>query len=333
MVLKKIENKKDILLFVVAIAFLVFATLHMYRTFDAGTIRMSFLSLYLINLPGNLMMGVIDFLIVSWVYKKVEWRGNTLRVLLDLVLASVFALLLGIIGNLIVSPSNLFNFLAKYAIPLCLWNSIMVLLIESFFYNRLQLEAEKKIVLMEKENIQYQYEMLKAQINPHFLFNSLNVLSSLAYQDAKKANFFAKKMSGIYRYLLLTNTRPIVTLKEELAFLESYVYLEKIRFEEALFIEINNQSDLSRQVIPVSLQLLVENAVKHNITTSNQPLYVRIDITDNEITVSNNLQLRYSVVKNGLGLINLQKQYTLFNKEIEIIQTETEFIVKLPFIG
>ena len=76
---------------------------------------------------------------------------------------------------------------------------------------------------IEKEKIQYQYETLKAQINPHFLFNSLNVLSSLAYSDAEKTNLFAKKLSGVYRYLLLTNNRPMVTLKEELAFLESYL--------------------------------------------------------------------------------------------------------------
>ncbi|WP_368163564.1 sensor histidine kinase, partial [Bacteroides cellulosilyticus] len=179
----------------------------------------------------------------------------------------------------------------------------------------------------------YQYETLKAQINPHFLFNSLNVLSSLAYSDAEKTNLFAKKLSGVYRYLLLTNNRPMVTLKEELAFLESYVFLEKIRFEDTLFIEID-EYDLygTRLIIPVSLQLLVENAIKHNIATLKNPLIIRIGFTDEGIMVSNNLQLRSSVDRGGVGLGNLEKQYALYDKAIDIVESTTEFVVRVPFL-
>ena len=108
--------------------------------------------------------------------------------------------------------------------------------------------------------------------------------------------------------------------------------LEKIRFEDNLQISITNQADLSREVIPVSLQLLVENAVKHNIAASNQPLTVKIEITEKEIMVSNNLQLRATVDGEGVGLKNLQKQYALYNKTIDIVKTETEFKVTLPFL-
>jgi LytS/YehU family sensor histidine kinase len=273
------------------------------------------------------------------VYKKLRNKDQIyIRVSVDLLLTALFAVLVGIIANFmlsVISPDKISSeySVIKQSLPLLLWNSIIVLLIEVFFYSQRQIEAEKKIAVFEKEKIQYQYEVLKAQINPHFLFNSLNVLSSLVYEDAEKANLFAKKMSGVYRYLLLTNARTTVTLKEELAFLESYIFLESIRFENALLVDINNKADLNKQVIPVSLQLLVENAIKHNITTSAQPLTVRINIANDGITVSNHLQLRSSVDKGGVGLANLQKQYALFQKTIRISKTKTEFTVQMPFVG
>lgn len=141
-------------------------------------------------------------------------------------------------------------------LPLSLWNCIVVLLIEVFFYHREQVETEKRLALIEKEKLQYQYDTLKAQVNPHFLFNSLNVLSSLAYEDAEKTNLFAKKLSNIYRYVLQANTRRTVPVSEELAFLESYIFLEKIRFGDALRFEIANTSEGDRPVIPVRRQLV-----------------------------------------------------------------------------
>ena len=191
----------------------------------------------------------------------------------------------------------------------------------------------QRIDELASSTLQSELKFLKKQINPHFLFNSLNVLSSLAYSDAEKTNLFAKKLSGVYRYLLLTNNRPMVTLKEELAFLESYVFLEKIRFEDTLFIEID-EYDLygTRLIIPVSLQLLVENAIKHNIATLKNPLIIRIGFTDEGIMVSNNLQLRSSVDRGGVGLGNLEKQYALYDKAIDIVESTTEFVVRVPFL-
>lgn len=104
---------------------------------------------------------------------------------------------------------------------------MVVSLIEIFLYHKSQLENEMKLNIAEKEKAVYQFETLKNQINPHFLFNSLNVLSSLAYQDAEKANLFAKKLSSVYRYLLATHERETVTLQEEMQFVDSYLYLEK----------------------------------------------------------------------------------------------------------
>lgn len=331
------NNRKYILPFVLAIAVFLLAFQYMNRMLDSNT-PTSLLIQFLVNLPICIIIGIVDFGIINTVAKIFRYKNKTsIRILIDLVLTAVFAVVLTIAANYILQAISPDKYDSGYnpiqlALPLALWNIIIVLLLEIFFYNQWQIEAEKKLAVIEREKIQYQYEALKAQINPHFLFNSLNVLSSLAYEDADKTNLFAKKMSGIYRYLLLTNERMTVTLKEELAFLDSYIFLEQIRFENALFVEINNCVDLNRKVIPVSLQLLVENAIKHNITTAAQPLTVRIDIDTNGITVTNNLQLRTTADRGGIGSKNLQKQYMLHNQSIELIQTDKEFIVKMPFI-
>ena len=296
--------------------------------------RVDFLYQFLINLPGCIIIGFVDFFIINATHKSIRFNNNTVRIIIDLILTNTFAITLSIIANYILSTFVTYDLnIIKISLPLFLWNSVIILCIEIFFYNQRQIDVEKKMAIIEKERAQYQYETLKAQINPHFLFNSLNVLSSLAYEDPEKTNLFAKKMSGVYRYLLLTNNKPTVTLKEELSFLDSYIFLEQMRFENALLVEIsNNGSNQNRKVIPVSLQLLVENAVKHNITTVNNPLTIKIIITNEGITVSNNLQLRSSVDKGGVGLKNLQKQYALYGKSIEVSKTSTGFIVKLKYI-
>ncbi len=332
------KNKWYILLFVLLIAVSLFAFQYVAELLSDAPRSLSLETQYLLNLPACILVGGVDFFIIFVVHKRLGGVSNAVKVFVGLLLASVWVSLFGVVANYALSiilnePWPEDYAILKMSLPVVLWNCMIVLLIEIFFYQQSQMEAEKKLALVEKEKIQYQYETLKAQINPHFLFNSLNVLSSLAYSDAEKTNQFAKKLSGVYRYLLLTNNRPMVTLKEELDFLERYIFLEKIRFEDALFIEIG-ESDLygNRQIIPVSLQLLVENAIKHNIATLKSPLVIRIDMADDGIMVSNNLQLRTSVDRGGVGLGNLQKQYALYNKEIAIIESSVEFTVRIPFL-
>ena len=187
---------------------------------------------------------------------------------------------------------------------------------------------------MEKEKALYQFEALKNQINPHFWFNSLNVLAALAYEDAEKTNRFAKKLSGVYRYLLTTHDRPQVSVGEELDFVDAYLYLERIRFGDALRVAIVDcEIWHERKIVPVSVQMLVENALKHNIATSEMPLTIHIIIDSDGIVVTNNLQRRSCVVRNGMGLRNLQHQYALYNRRIEIESSDTSFIVKIPYLN
>lgn len=254
--------------------------------------------------------------------------------LVDIVLTTALAVLLTYILNfLLMGGHGNFWHILRSSLPVVPWNWIIVLQIEIFFYSLQRSEMEKQMAVIEKEKALYQFEVLKNQINPHFLFNSLNVLASLAYQDTEKTNRFAKKLSAVYRYLLTTHGRATVTVQEELSFVESYLYLEHIRFGDALHVEI--EDDLRNHhclVIPASIQMLVENALKHNISTKKSPLIVHISIGNEGITVRNNLQLRNYVASNGAGLKNLQRQYALYGTLVEILKDEKEFVVKLPFV-
>lgn len=326
--------KKNIIYFVLLTALIQFICQLMYRVLDDNSTTISFLSQYVINLPISILIGVVDFFIIDLVYKKLRRRDNGVRIFTDLLLSSLFVLLLAFFINVLFSPLEVYDYLSKLTLPLIVWNTIVVLLIEIFFYNQKQLEAERHLALIQKEKLQYQYETLKAQINPHFLFNSLNVLSALTYQDAEKANLFTKKLSGVYRYLLLTNKEPIVSVREELAFLDLYLYLEKTRFGDAFSVEISKEKEalIGQQIIPVSLQLLVENALKHNMATDKQPLNIQIEIMEEGIWVKNNLQLHNSSEKGGMGLANLKKQYELLGKQILVTQSTIQFIVWLPYL-
>lgn len=279
--------------------------------------------------------GVHRLWVINLIYKRLKQRNNAVRILVDIVLTTALAVLLTYILNfLLMGGHGNFWHILRSSLPVVPWNWIIVLQIEIFFYSLQRSEMEKQMAVIEKEKALYQFEVLKNQINPHFLFNSLNVLASLAYQDTEKTNRFAKKLSTVYRYLLTTHGRATVTVQEELSFVESYLYLEHIRFGDALHVEI--EDDLRNHhclVIPASIQMLVENALKHNISTKKSPLIVHISIGNEGITVRNNLQLRNYVASNGAGLKNLQRQYALYGTLVEILKDEKEFVVKLPFVG
>lgn len=203
----------------------------------------------------------------------------------------------------------------------------------SFLFNWRQsaIDAEK----LQKENIAAKYESLKNQVNPHFLFNSFNALSNLVYEDPDKAVKFIKQLSEVYRYVLETRDRELVSLQEELHFLQSYIYLQKIRFGEKLDIDIT-LSDTTSNIPPLALQILVENAIKHNIVSEEDPLFVKIYSDDGYLVVENNLQKKNQPHEPspGVGLENICKRYEfLGNKKVGIVEGPDRFLVKLPLLS
>ena len=192
---------------------------------------------------------------------------------------------------------------------------------------------EKELLNVKK--LQVEFEALKRQINPHFLFNSLNSLSSLIATDSEKAERFVEEMSSFYRYLLQNNEEDLVTLRKELSFIESYNHLLTIRFGCGYQPTIQIEESLKDYLIPpLTLQLLVENAVKHNRIDPDEPLQLCLFTKDEKLYVQNNLLKKVKMVtSHGIGLNNITSKYQLLNQpEVEISETETHFTVVLPLI-
>jgi sensor histidine kinase YesM len=195
---------------------------------------------------------------------------------------------------------------------------------------KLSIEKEK----LEKENIRSQFEALRQQVNPHFLFNSLNSLKVLAKEKSDHVEEYVAQLSNVYRYLLKHRQQDLVTLKNELEFIKSYLYLLSIRFEEGLNIEMDVADKyLESEIPPLTLQILIENAVKHNIISTTSPLHLKIYTNGADMLgVSNNKQLRQMVEgSSNFGLYNLNLQYKfLFGREIIIDKNEHRFSVYIP---
>ena len=183
---------------------------------------------------------------------------------------------------------------------------------------------------------QYRYQILKRQVNPHFLFNSLNALDCLVCeQKTEQASTYIHKLAGVYRYMIKSEDESMVPLEEELKIVDMYVDLTKVRFPEGFQVKVNVPAELSRRlVLACSLQLLIENAVKHNVINASNPLIIRIDIGSDCIKVTNNIIPKLTKVNStGLGHKYIMKQYLdLCGKAITISQTKEEYSVILPLI-
>jgi hypothetical protein len=188
----------------------------------------------------------------------------------------------------------------------------------------------------KKHRVQYQYDRLKLQINPHFLFNSLNILDYLVQErHTERASAFIRKLADTYRYMLKNELETLVPLREELVFAQKYIDLLKERFTTGFTVEVSvPQPLLSCHVVPCCLQLLIENATKHNIISPENPLLVTIIAEGDLLTVSNNLQPRINApASTGMGLKTIRQQYLdLSGKPIVVEQTKTTFRVKLPLL-
>jgi hypothetical protein len=197
-------------------------------------------------------------------------------------------------------------------------------------------KANTQLLKLQKENLQSQFEVLKQQVNPHFLFNSLNVLTSLIKVDPDLAEKFTERLSKVYRYVLENKDKDLVTLTTEMDFLRAYVFLIDIRFQGKVFVNINfNEKETEGFVVPLALQLLIENAIKHNTFSKKSPLHVTMFVDNkNFLNVMNNLQSRETqMVSTGVGLANISKRYALLSEEEPVFElNESQFIAKIPLI-
>ena len=188
---------------------------------------------------------------------------------------------------------------------------------------------------LKKESLISQLELLKNQISPHFLFNSLNALITLVPEDPKLSVLFIQRLSNVYRHVLNYNEKNLISLEAELKFLDDYIFLNKMRFGENLHVVYQLPLNLEHiKVIPFTLQMLVENAIKHNIVSGKKPLTITISKDGDFIVVKNNLQIKTSGVEStGTGLQNITNRYELLtNKQVEVTADTSDFSVSLPLI-
>jgi hypothetical protein len=217
-----------------------------------------------------------------------------------------------------------------------LWVTLNIVLIfhAVYFYNRYQQKKikEQKVIA---GTASAKFDALKNQLDPHFLFNSLNVLTSLIEENPKNAQKFTTALSKVYRYVLEQKNKDLITVDEELNFARTYMSLLKMRFEDSIIFEIPEKAtNPESRVVPLSLQLLLENAVKHNMVTSSKPLHIKIYEEDGNLIVLNNLQPKQIVKKSsGVGLNNIKQRYQLLsNKKVIINQQAKSFAVAIPML-
>lgn len=200
-----------------------------------------------------------------------------------------------------------------------------------FEWRKAAIEAER----LKTEHYAIQFQSLKEQLNPHFLFNSLNVLSNLVYENPDTASQFIRQLSRLYRYVLDVQQEELVPVEKEIEFAENYLALQKIRFEESLSYSIQVSENLKGYIPSLSLQLLLENAIKHNVVSNANPLLIEISEEFGKLVVKNSLQLRTSSLEDssGIGLSNIKKRYALLSDEqIAISQVNGQFTVTLPVL-
>lgn len=280
---------------------------------------------------GNGLVNYAISLRISWLKEPVKrlvvsLLGHTLfTVLVVLILKYVFKALLDLdIGDIItvsiisVGISLFITFVMHSRTFLNSWRNLVI-------------ESER----IKKEAISAKYEALKNQVNPHFLFNSLNALTNLVYEDADLSAKFIKKLSEVYRYVLETREKEIVPLKAELDFVKSFIFLQKIRHEDSLVFVLEDMETANLSVVPLSVQMLVENALKHNVISDDEPLIVRIYEDNGFLVVENNLQKK-NILKedsSGVGLENIKARYEMLSSgEVQINEENHLFSVKLPLI-
>ena len=257
---------------------------------------------------SNILIIIIIVYIINLIYRPILYDCNILCVFKSLNIAEfIIPLVIGLMITAIFQAANFLN----------VWK---ISLVETEKYKNAQLAA--------------QYQTLNSQVNPHFLFNSLNVLSTLVKKDPEKAENFIQQLSNVYRNILDVRNEELISMKQELETLEAFFFLIKTRFGERIHIDIQITPKEDEYLAPLSLQMLVENAVKHNVATLKNPLKIQIYEENNFWWIKNNLKkMTDPAPGKGMGLDNIRQRYQLATgKEIVVQEEEDYYVVGLPII-
>ena len=260
-------------------------------------------------------------------------QNFVVKVLVDMLLIVLLA----------VPVYGLFFFIARLTSPgiVIYWNEVLTntvfafTVVEVIYYAHNYLNAERRAEKALREELQYKYNMLRLQVNPHFLFNSLNTLYSLVSTDVRRSEAFIEALSGLYRYVLECQNKDTVRLRDELANLRRYVDILRMRYGDQLSVEVSGEENASgRRIVPLTLQLLIENVTKHNIVSEKYPMEVNVVISPDDIVVRNAVRkrVRNGEYSSGIGLDNISGQYGLHDKKIKIEDDGVIFAVTVPHL-
>jgi len=286
--------------------------------------------------------------IYSVIHKKFpfnSWQHFLKRLILGILISGLISVLLGgilfviegiISGDGFTETVNwVFSVESLDEIQRLIWISSTVAIV-MYVFNFIRNYQEEKLNIQKQKTVKIstEHESLKSQIGPHFLFNSLNVLNGLISENTDKAQEFVSELSSVYRYVLEQKDKVLVSLREEIDFSKTYMNLIQKRFEDGLTFEIQEEVPEDFQIVPLSLQILLENCIKHNRISTDEPLKVKVYIKNNKLIIHNNLQIKNQINQSiGKGLQNIINRYKTFTQqEVEIIKTDHEFIVKLPLL-
>jgi len=295
-----------------------------------------------LSLIAGFLISYPDLFLIQYMNKIAPWGKKLVkRVFVQLgftvLIAALIAVLITAFANWIqaYTDDDIASVFITNILIYAVVNIIVMAIFEAWIFFIESNRSKQKADQLQQELAQIKFEVLKSQINPHFLFNSLNVLSGLIKKDTSKAEKFIDEFSQIYRYVLETIEQPVTTLNKELEFMRSYLFLQQIRYGESLTFSVNIYANLLPWLLPpLSLQVLLENAIKHNIVNESNPLKIEILNENTSLIVRNNIQPKISGNSTGLGLKNLVKRYALIsNLEPTFTVVNNLYVAKLPLIN
>ena len=295
----------------------------------------------LLSVFAAFLIAYPDLFVINYLKQAAPWDKKIIKRLLIQFFSAVFiAVIISTSFTLFANFLNpyqheLGNVLLNNALIFAVVNLLLMSILEGLIFSKEGTHARQMADHLEEELSQMKFELLKSQINPHFMFNSLNVLSGLVSSDAQKAQLFIEEFSQVYRYVLETIEHSVSTLNKELDFMRSYLYLQQIRYGENLTYAVNIPASLMNSFLPpLSLQIVLENAIKHNIANESSPLHIDIYHETSYLIVKNRIQPKFSMGKStGIGLKNLQKRYALISELSPSFNVESHFfIARLPLI-
>ena len=290
-------------------------------------------------------IGIPSIALLSLAGKKLDrhypWLKNpfkklVLTILIEVLIVLFIAVLVKIIFLIIYKTSfdELFRQLSEVFIWAVSITVFGIAITNGFLFFKNWRQSALNEEILKREKLAIEYEALRNQVNPHFLFNSLTALTTLVHQDADKAEAFIRKFSDVYRYVLENRNQEIISLQNELHLIENMAYLYHYRHGDNLKIELDLNASNEKNILPMALQMLLENALKHNVISEEKPLKVRIFEEGDYVVVWNNLQLKNSVPdSNNMGLDNIRLRYSyLSENQVTIEKTDHYFQVKIPIL-